>query len=406
MQRRRRGIVVASALLVVTAALWTPGPAAAVPVKMPAAGPADSLDPLQAAVDEQVRHLDLRPLEEILAGLDDDVRERLPARSVRDVIVDPQGGLRLHPAELLRELTRFLLAEVLLQSRLLGQLIVLAVLCALLHNAAGSFSPAATEFGFLVAYMVIIFVALQSFSAAAEVGRGVLADMSAFMLALLPLLSTMLAAVGAVSSAALFHPLLLTVVTLVASLIEQVVFPLLFFAAVLGVVGRIAAGFPVSRIADLLRQAATTALGLFLTLFLGVMVIRGAIAPVADGIALRTTKFLAGSFIPVIGGMMADAMEVVLGGSLLIKNAVGAFGMATLLVLLAFPLMKIFALVIIYRVATAVVQPISDPRLVDALGAMAQTLTLLMAAVAAAALMFFVVITVVVGIGNWAALVR
>src|SRR5690606_41958464 len=71
---------------------------------MPAAGPADSLVPLQAAVDEQVRHLDLRPLEEILAGLDDDVRERLPARSVRDVIVDPQGGLRLHPAELLREL--------------------------------------------------------------------------------------------------------------------------------------------------------------------------------------------------------------------------------------------------------------------------------------------------------------
>ena len=404
MQRRRRGIVVASALLVVTAALWTPGPAAAVPVKMPAAGPADSLDPLQAAVDEQVRHLDLRPLEEILAGLDDDVRERLPARSVRDVIVDPQGGLRLHPAELLRELTRFLLAEVLLQSRLLGQLIVLAVLCALLHNAAGSFSPAATEFGFLVAYMVIIFVALQSFSAAAEVGRGVLADMSAFMLALLPLLSTILAAVGAQVRALLDSRA--PVVTLVASLIEQVVFPLLFFAAVLGVVGRVAAGFPVSRIADLLRQAATTALGLFLTLFLGVMVIRGAIAPVADGIALRTTKFLAGSFIPVIGGMMADAMEVVLGGSLLIKNAVGAFGMATLLVLLAFPLMKIFALVIIYRVATAVAQPISDPRLVDALGAMAQTLTLLMAAVAAAALMFFVVITVVVGIGNWAALVR
>src|SRR5690606_39276064 len=168
-----------------------------------------------------------------LGGPGRDGRERLPARRVRAGLVGPPGGLRRHPAELLRERTRFLLAEVLLQSRLLGQLIVLAVLCALLHNAACSFSPAATEFGFLVAYMVIIFVALQSFSAAAEVGRGVLADMSAFMLALLPLLSTMLAAVGAVSSAALFHPLLLTVVTLVASLIEQVVFPLLFFAAVL-----------------------------------------------------------------------------------------------------------------------------------------------------------------------------
>src|SRR5690606_11900036 len=118
-------------------------------------------------------------------------------------------------------------------------------------------------------------------------------------------------------------------------------------AAVLGVVGRIVVDFPVSRIAGLFRQGAMTALGLFFTLFLGVMVIRGAIAPVADGVVLRTTKFLAGSLIPVVGGMMADAMEVVLGGSLLIKNAVGVFGMATLLIILAFPLMKIFALVII-----------------------------------------------------------
>ncbi len=126
----------------------------------------------------------------------------------------------------------------------------------------------------------------------------------------------------------------------------------------------------------------------------------------ADGVALRTSKFLAGAVIPVVGGMMADAMEVVMGGSLLIKNAIGVFGMATLLVMLAFPLLKIFALVIIYRVATALVEPISDARLVDALGAMANTLTLVMAAVATAALMFFIVITVVVGVGNLAAVVR
>src|SRR5690606_1104881 len=206
----------------------------------------------------------------------------------------------------------------------------------------------------------------------------------------LPLLSTMLAAVGAVSSAALFHPMLVTSVTLVVNQIERVVFPLLFLAAALGVVGRIATEFPLTRIAGLFRQGAVTALGFFFTLFLGVMVIRGAIAPVADGVALRAGKFLAGAFIPVVGGMMADAMEVVMGGSLLIKNAIGVFGMATLLILLAFPLLKIFALVVIYRVATVLVEPISDARLVDALGTMAHTLMLVMAAVATAALMFFI----------------
>lgn len=401
--RGERGPIIVLVMLTMLAAA-PPVFAAVWPRSVPETdGPSDLLN---VAVDEQMRHLDIRALEELLEGLDDDVRAHLPSTNLRDIIADPEGGLRLNPLELGREMVRYLLGEVLVQSRLLGQLILLAVLCAFFHNLAGSLSRAATDFGFLVAYMVIIFVGLQSFSIAADIGRGTLTDMSTFMLALLPLLSTMLAAVGAISSAALFHPLLVTVVTLVVNLIEQVVFPLLFFAAVLGVVGRIVVDFPVSRIAGLFRQGAMTALGLFFTLFLGVMVIRGAIAPVADGVVLRTTKFLAGSLIPVVGGMMADAMEVVLGGSLLIKNAVGVFGMATLLIILAFPLMKIFALVIIYRVATAVVEPISDPRLVEAMGAMAQTLTLLMAAVATAALMFFVVITVLVGIGNLAALVR
>jgi len=388
-------------LLVWVLVLWAwDGPGAAA---SPQAG-SDRL--LREAVEEQLRLLDTRALDELLAGLDDDIRRRLPAAGLRDVLLDPQGGLRLNPVELGLEMLRYLLQEVLVQSRLLGQLVVLAVLCGLLHNLAGSLSKAATEFGFLAAYLVVIFIGLQSFSLAADIGRGTLATMSGFMLSLLPLLSTMLAAVGAVSSAALFHPMLVTSVTLVVNLIERVVFPLLFLAAALGVVGRIATEFPLTRIAGLFRQGAVTALGFFFTLFLGVMVIRGAIAPVADGVALRAGKFLAGAFIPVVGGMMADAMEVVMGGSLLIKNAIGVFGMATLLILLAFPLLKIFALVVIYRVATVLVEPISDARLVDALGTMAQTLMLVMAAVATAALMFFIVITVVVGIGNLAAVVR
>lgn len=363
-------------------------------------------DLLQRAVAEQLDLLGTEEMDRFLSSLDDDVRRHLPIGSLRDLVTDPQGVVRLDPLLFGRNLLRYLVGEVLLQSRLLGQIIVLAVLCALLHNLASTLSASATDFGFLVAYMVIIFLGVQSFHVAVGVGRETLAAMSGFMFALLPLMATMLAAVGAVSSAALFHPLLVTVVTLVVSVIEQLVFPLLFFAAIVGIVGQIVTDFPLSRLAQLFRQGAMSSLGLAFTVFLGAMVIRGSIAPVADGVALRTTKFLVGAVIPVVGGMMSDAMEVVVGGSMLIKNALGVFGLVTLLVLIAFPLVKILALVIIYRVATAVVQPISDARLVEALGTMANTLTVLVAAVATAAVMFFVVITIVIGIGNLAAVVR
>lgn len=392
-------IIAAVAIVVGTSALWG-GVGAAASLDDEGAGA------LQRAVEEQLRLLDTEGMDRFLRSLDDDIRDQLPVRSVKDLVLDPEKGLRLDPAVFGRNMLNYLTGEVLVQSRLLGQIIVLAVLCALLHNLASTLSAAATDFGFLVAYMVIIFLGVQSFQIASAVGRDTLAGMSNFMFALLPLLATMLAAVGAISSAALFHPLLMTVVTLVVRVIEQVVFPLLFFAAIVGIIGQILTDFPLSRLAQLFRQGAMTALGLFFTVFLGAMVIRGAIAPVADGVALRTTKFLAGAVIPVIGGMMADAMEVVVGGSMLIKNALGVFGLGTLLVLIAFPLLKILALVIIYRIATALVQPISDVRLVEALGTMANTLTVLMAAVATAAVMFFVVITIVIGIGNLAAVVR
>lgn len=363
-------------------------------------------DPLQATVEEQLRHLDTTELDAWLAGLDDELRRQLPFRSVRELLLDPAGGLRLDPVAMARDWLQYLVGEVVVQSRLLAQLVVAAVLCALLQNVAGSWSRAATEFGFLVAYMVVIFLGLQSFAIASGIGRETLGDMSSFMLALLPLLSTLLAAVGALSSAALFHPMLITSVTLVVNTVDRVVLPLLFLAAAVGVAGHVVSEFPLSRLAGLLRHGAVTVLGLGFTLFLGVMVLRGAIAPVADGVALRAAKFLAGTFIPVVGGMMSDAVEVVVGGSLLLKNALGVLGLVALTLMLAFPLAKILALVVIYRVATALVQPISDTRLVDALGTLADALTVLMSSVATAALMFFVGILVVVGVGNLAAVVR
>lgn len=361
--------------------------------------------PLQAAVEEQVRRLETEEIDRFLRTLDPEAREHLPGPSLTDYVLNPKSSLQLDPGGFLRALAERLAGEVTAQLRLLGQLVLLAALCALLHNLAPGRGGAA-EFGFFVAYMVVVFLGIQSFQAAAAIGREILSAMSSFMMALLPLMATMLAAVGAVTSAAVFHPVLVTVVTFVVGTIEQVVIPVLFLSAIVGVVGQIATEFPLHRLAQLLRQGALAALSLLFTVFLGVVVVRGAIAPVADGVALRTTKFLAGAVIPVVGSMMADAMEVVVGGSLLIKNALGVFGLLTLIALLAFPLLKIFAMVIIYRIATALVQPLSDPRLVEALSVLAGTLTSLMAAVATAALMFFVVITVVIGIGNLTAIVR
>lgn len=396
------------AVMLAAAALW--GGADAVPVhaqRAPRPQAEDGAAWLDDSLEEQIRQLDTSALEAFIAGLDEDLRRYMPTLDVRRLIRGDDDTVSLDPRRFLGGLAQYMMREVIFQSRLLGQLVVLAVLCALLQNVGKAFGGGgAAEVAYLTTFIIVMYLGLRSFHGALELGRETVRTMTSFMFALLPVLSTLLAAAGALTSAAVFHPLLITVVTFVAGLIETVVFPLLFFTAVFVVAANLVHGFPLSRLAALAKQASGVVLSLALTAFLGVMVVRGALAPVADGVALRAAKFLTGTFVPVVGKLLSDAVEIVAGGALLIKNAIGAFGLMAIMVLAAFPLVKILSIVLIYRLVTAIVQPISDVRLVDSLEGLADALTMVLVAVASVALMFFLGVTVVIGVGHVAMMMR
>ncbi len=380
------------------------------PVTIPAPPLGDgqeSSDLLQQVMERQLDQLDTAPLQDVLEGLDPEVRRLLPPLDVRRLLVDAEARRAWDPWRLAQALLSYLGREVLVSSRLLGQLLILAVLCALLRTLAGSLAgQGVQEVAFAVTLLALLLLGLEGFRAALQVGRNAIDGMVSFMLALLPLLSTMLAAVGAISTAALFHPLLVAVTNGVATVTGTFLFPLVFASTVLGMVGNVSEGFPLGRLAGFLRQVALLCLGFGFTLFSAVLAVRGAIAPVADGVALRTAKFLTGAFVPIVGGQLAGAMDVVVGGSMLIKNAVGALGLTGLVVLSAFPIVKMAAILLIFRLANLALSPIAESRLVDAVNGLAGGVALVMACVLTVALMFFVSVTVLVSAGNLAGVLR
>ena len=162
--------------------------------------------------------------------------------------------------------------------------------------------------------------------------------------------------------------------------------------------GHLAEGFPLSRLAGLVRTVVIGGLGLLMTIFLGVISIQGLGAAVSDGASLRTAKFLTGSFLPVVGGALADSMELAAGCSLVIKNALGTFGALVVLFVCLLPMVKIYAIAIIYRLASALVQPLGQERLSQALQEIANTL-LWSGALSIAGMMFYL-IDCIVTVGN------
>lgn len=363
----------------------------------------------QQLLQEQTHNLDTGALDLFMRDLNRTWEGYGPEISLRDFLEVYKGGSdsKYSPATILGGLMRYLIREVLANAGLLAKLVVLAIVAALLQNMQSAFDSEATgKLAHAVVYLVLVGMAVTGFGLAVSTARQVMDQLSGFMLAMLPTLLTVLAGMGGVTSAAIFHPLMVTLTSTAATIMVTVVFPLIFLSAILDIVSGLNENFKLTNLAGLLRQGAMYTLGFTFTIFLGVVAVKGAAGAVADGVTMKTTKFLFGNFIPVVGKMFADAADLIFGSSILLKNALGMAGAAAIFFIAAFPLLKIMSLVLVYQIAGAVVQPVGAGQISKMLNTMAKSLQLVFASVAVVALMFFVGITVIVAAANLTVMVR
>ncbi|MBI2875203.1 MAG: stage III sporulation protein AE, partial [Firmicutes bacterium] len=312
-------------------------------------GPGVPLDPAEL-IERQLEAIERENWAGRVTELNKELDGLVPSLNLRDVlksIRNEDGGLDL--GAFAGGSVRFLAREFLSQLGLLGRLMLLAVLISLLQLLRASFEGEAIgRLSSWVCYLVLFLVALRSFQEAAGIARGAVDTMSSFMLATLPLMSALLAAVGGIGSAGLLHPLMVGAVNIVAQGIAQIVIPLIFLSGVVAVAGTLSEKIRLNGIAGLLQTAALTILGLGYCVFLGVIAVRGLGSAVVDGVAIRGAKFLSASFIPVVGKMYAEALDVVAGGTLILKNAVTITGAAGILLLALGPALKIASLSLVY----------------------------------------------------------
>ncbi|SHK06986.1 stage III sporulation protein AE [Desulforamulus aeronauticus] len=371
--------------------------------------------PVQAAPEQQVlspegqlAELEIGKLEEFIDHLNEEIEGAIPELNFKELVLQViKGDVDVQVSDIFTGLFKYLFKEVVANSSLLGKLVVLAVICAVLQNVMSSFEKGTTgKLAYAVSYMVLMTLAVGSFTLALNIGREAIDTMVLFMQALLPLLLTLLAAMGGVASTAIFHPIIFGSITVIGTVIKVIVFPLLFFSAVLNILSYFSEKFQVSRLADLMKTVAMTVLGLCSTIFLGVFAIKGVAGSVTDGVAIRTAKFATDAFIPVVGGMFSDALDAVIGSSLLIKNAVGIVGVIIIFILTILPMLKIFAVAFVYKLAGALIQPVGDKQMADCLTGLGKSLLSVFAAVATVGLLFFFAITIIVGMGDLMTMLR
>ncbi len=367
----------------------------------------DKRELLQELSGEQLTELGTDGVEQYWEGLRKTYGGYFPEGQVpalSDMLL-PGGGIGLGNS--LTALLRFMWHEVLYNGELLVTIVMLAVFSMVLENLQSAFERNTTsKVAYAITYMVLLIIAVNSFNVAIGYARDAITGMISFMLAMVPLLLTLLASMGSLVTVSVLHPLIIFMIHAVGTAIYMFVFPLLFFSAVLHIASALSDKFKVTNLANLLRSVAVGALGVLVTIFLGVISVQGATGAVTDGVTLRTAKFVTGNFVPVVGRMFSDAADTVISASMLAKNAVGLAGVIILLFLSAFPAIKILTLALIYHLSAAVMQPLGESPIAKCLQTIGKTMIYVFASLAAVSLMFFLAVTIILTAGNAALMVR
>lgn len=304
-------------------------------------------------------------------------------------------------------LFRFVFQELLINVKLLGSIILLTVFSMILQQIQTAFeNNSVSKVAYAVTYLVIFILAINSFYSAMNYAKDAISSMVHFMMALIPLILALMATTGSVTSVSLFHPLIIFLVHTSGVFIYSVIFPLLFFSAILGIVSAFSDQYKVTQLSDLLRNVGVGLLGIFLTIFLGVVSVQGATSAIVDGVTIKAAKFVTGNFVPIVGRMFTDATDTVIGASLLVKNTVGLAGVFILVLLCIFPALKVLTIAFVFHLAAAILQPLGESNVITCLNVIGKSLLYVFAALATVGLMFFLAITIIITAGNLSVMVR
>ena len=357
---------------------------------------------LDESVKDQLEDLDMSALDDLLAQLGEDGQAIFGGNSFAEKVQSVLDGEFIQDGGgFIESFFKLLFSEILDMLPLLASIAVIAILCGLVsHMKAGFMSESTGQIVFFVCFAVVVVLALVCAVNLVNVAGDAINGMKKQMNAAFPILLTLMAGIGGAVSVKAYQPAVALLSGGVVEIVSAVVLPLFIFTLVFSVVGNLSKSVRLGKLTYFFKSASTTVLAVTFTVFTAFLAVQGLTAGSFDGVSIRAAKFATKSYIPILGGYLADGLDLILAGSVLIKNSVGVAGLLLLLSTVLMPLLQILGVCFGFKIVAAVIEPVSDSRLTSFLTGIAKSMNMLIAALLAVAFMYFISVMLLIFTSN------
>ncbi|MEE0419002.1 MAG: stage III sporulation protein AE [Lachnospiraceae bacterium] len=269
-------------------------------------------------------------------------------------------------------------------------ILILIIVAAVFTNFANVFEKSqVADVSFYMMYLLLFTMLMKAFYSMSSMTTDTLNHILTFMKLLIP--SYFLAAAfasGSISGAG-FYELTLILITVIQWVLKYLVLPAVNLFVLFSMLNYLTKEEYLSKMAELLKTFVEWTLKTLVAAAIGFQAVQSLILPAVDALKTTVMNKTAGA-IPGVGNIFSGVTEVVLGSALLIKNAIGAAGLILLTLICLVPFVRLGICTLLYKVMAALIQPVTDKRMLGCVSSVGEGAALLMRILLMTGVLFFV----------------
>ena len=253
---------------------------------------------------------------------------------------------------------------------------------------------------YYIEYILVATVVINSFLEILHLTQNTIEKITNFMNLLIPLFTSLVLTTGNIATTNMFQPILLFGVNFISNFINQFLIPMLLISISLTITSNILEKGQLDGISKFLKSSIVWILGIILTIFTSILSLEGTLSSSVDGFTAKTTKAAVSNFIPVVGKILGDSIDAVLGCSNILKNTVGILGTLIIICIVLIPIIKITVYCICFKVTALFGETLADTRCSKLISGLADGYKILLGILFSISIMFIIGITIVLKITN------
>lgn len=274
-------------------------------------------------------------------------------------------------------------------------ILLIVIVAAVFTNFSNVFqNQQISEISFYVLYLLLITIGLNSFRILIVSASENLERLIGFMKVLGPVYFLAVAFAVGSSTSILFYNLVLLLIYLVELVILNFLIPFVQVYIVVKVMNNLSEEDYLSKFAELCETVIAWTLKTLLAGVTGVNIIQGLLSPAIDSLK-RSVVGRSAEAIPVVGDAIGGVTEVMLGTAVLIKNGIGVAGALVCIGICLVPIIQMAVVTLLYKLIAAMIQPVSDKRIVGCISSIADGSQMLLRIIFTTGVLFLLTIAVV-----------